>query len=159
MEISTRSGDFHIRLSGDAADLEEIRPALREIANVASSPSDFFDSALPALKRHAIMLADVHDIGPEDQQRALAQRVRFIMDIGPKATALDCYPLLLATFQTAEAEEIQALISEPDDLALVSGYLHAILDDLDEARFAAYTELRNALGPFANVIVGIYDGH
>jgi hypothetical protein len=105
------------------------------------------------------VLTDVLDIGPKSQQGALAQRVRFIMDIGPTATALDCYPLLLATFQAAEAEEIQALINEPDDLDLVSGYVHAILDDLDEARLAAYTELRSVLGPFANVIVGIYEGY
>lgn len=105
------------------------------------------------------MLTDVSDIGHNAHQRALAQRVRFIMDIGPTATALDCYPLLLATFQAAESEEIQALINEPDDLALVSDYVHAILDDLDEARLASYTELRSILGPFANVIVGIYEGY
>jgi hypothetical protein len=105
------------------------------------------------------VLADVHDLGPKDQRRVLAQRVRFIMDIGPTATALDCYPLLLATFQAAEAGEIQDLINQSDDLALVSGYLHAILDDLDEARLAAYTELRGVLGPFADAIVGIYEGH
>jgi hypothetical protein len=42
-------------MSGDAADLQTVEPALKGMASTVGSPREFFDKALPVLKRHAIV--------------------------------------------------------------------------------------------------------
>jgi hypothetical protein len=61
---------------------------------------------------------------------------------------------LLDVFEAAEAEQISALLSAPDDLALAAEFVHAVLDELDERRCAAAAEVHEVLGRAAPIIVG-----
>jgi hypothetical protein len=150
--VKTRSGDFRIHISGDSADLQAIMPMLDRLAGSADNPADFLKRAQPELERHGIVLADILDVSPKAPDLSLVDHIRMIMHTGP---ADRCYDLVLAAFQVAEQEEIEALLRTPDDLTLVSGYINAILDDLDEHRAVASTELRNVLGPtLAYVVLG-----
>jgi hypothetical protein len=153
--VKTRRGQFRIQLSGNADDLQAIGPTLDRLAGAAEGPDDFLIKAMPELARHNVMVAEVFDVGPKAPQLSLVDRVRAIMNIGPRATAEDSYLHLRVTFQIAEPEEIDALLSNPEDLSFVSNYVHAVLDDLDENRLAAVRELHEVLGPtVAPVIVG-----
>ena len=57
-------------------------------------------------------------------------------------------------FQAAGPAQIAALLGASDRLALASNFVHAVLDELDERRFAAAAELHDVLGLAAPVIVG-----
>jgi hypothetical protein len=83
----------------------------------------------------------------------LPSRLRSIMKSGTCATAQGRHQRLLDVFQTAEPAEIDALLSTPEERNLASEYIHAVLDDLDERRSAAATELHGVLGLAAGPII------
>jgi len=68
------------------------------------------------------------------------------MEGGAAATAEDRYDHLLGTFRATGPAEINTLLAIPEQLSLASDYVHAVLDDLDERRPAAATELHGVLG-------------
>lgn len=84
----------------------------------------------------------------------LLTKLWFIMRNGLAFTAEDRHQYLLEVFQAAGPAQIDALLGESDRLALASNFVHAVLDDLDERRFAAAAELHDVLGLAAPVIVG-----
>lgn len=83
---------------------------------------------------------------PERLSCALLMRLRTIMEGGTTATAEDRYRHLLGAFRTTEPAEINSLLAIPEQLSLASDYVHAVLDDLDERRPGATTELHGVLG-------------
>jgi hypothetical protein len=83
----------------------------------------------------------------------LPGRLRSIMKSGTCATAEERHQHLLDLFQTAEPAEIDSLLSTPGELRLASGYVHAVLDDLDQRRCAAAAELHGVLGLAAGPII------
>jgi hypothetical protein len=151
--ITTRSGEFRIQLAGEADDLKAIGPILDRLAGAAEGPDHFLETAMPELARHHIMVAEVFDVGPKAPQLSLVDRIRLIMNMGPRTTAEDSFIQLRVTFQVAEPEEIDALLSNAKDLSLVSNYVHAVLDDLDENRSAAVQELHDILSPTAALVI------
>jgi len=76
----------------------------------------------------------------------LLSRLRTIIEGGACATAQERYRHLLGAFRATEPGEIEALLAAPEQLSLASGYIHAVLDDLDEGRPVAATELHWVLG-------------
>jgi hypothetical protein len=83
---------------------------------------------------------------PERSSCTLLSRLRTIMEGGPAATAEDRYHHLLGAFRATGPAEINTLLAIPDQLSLASDYVHAVLDDLDERRPVAATELHGVLG-------------
>jgi hypothetical protein len=83
---------------------------------------------------------------PESSSCALLSRLRTIMESGSAATAEERYGHLLGAFRATEPAEINALLAIPEQLSLASDYVHAVLDDLDERRPVAATELHGVLG-------------
>jgi hypothetical protein len=77
---------------------------------------------------------------------ALLSRLRTIMEGGTATTAEERYRHLLGAFRGTGPAEINALLAAPEQLSLASDYVHAVLDDLDERRPVAATELRGVLG-------------
>lgn len=153
--VTTRHGYFRIQLAGGTDDLKAVGPTLDRLAGVAEGPDDFVEKAIPELARHNIIVAEVFDVGPKAPGLGLVDRIRLVINMGPRATAEECYLQLRVTFQVAEPEEIDALLNNPEGLSLVSNYVHAVLDDLDENRSVAVRELHEVLGPTAApVIVG-----
>jgi hypothetical protein len=83
---------------------------------------------------------------PERSSCALLMRLRTIMEGGTTATAEDRYRHLLGAFRATVPAEINSLLAIPEQLSLASDYVHAVLDDLDEQRPVATTELHGVLG-------------
>ena len=83
---------------------------------------------------------------PESSSCALLRRLRTIMEGGTAGTAEDRYRNLIGAFRATEPAEINSLLAIPEQLSLASDYVHAVLDDLDERRPAAATELHGVLG-------------
>lgn len=77
---------------------------------------------------------------------ALLSRLRTIMEDGSTATAEERYGHLLGAFRATGPGEINTLLSVPEQLSVASDYVHAVLDDLDERRPVAATELHGVLG-------------
>jgi hypothetical protein len=90
---------------------------------------------------------------PERSCRTLISRLRTIMEGGAAATAEDRYRHLLSAFRATEPAEINALLAIPEQLSLASDYVHAVVDDLDERRPGAATELHGVLGPAVGPIL------
>ncbi len=85
----------------------------------------------------------------------LPSRLCSIMKSDTCATAQERHQRLLDVFRTAEPAEIDALLSTSKERNLASEYVHAVLDDLDERRFVAATELHGVLGlAVGPIIVG-----
>jgi hypothetical protein len=82
----------------------------------------------------------------ESSSCALLSRLRTIMESGSAATAEERYHHLLGAFRATGPAEINALLAAPEQLSLASEYVHAVLDDLDERRPVAATELHGVLG-------------
>ena len=76
----------------------------------------------------------------------LLSQLRMIMEGDATATAEERYRHLLGAFRTTEPAEINTLLAIPEQLSLASDYVHAVLDDLDERRPVATTELHGVLG-------------
>lgn len=146
-----------MKLAGSKNDLAVVSPILERLAEAANSPDDFIEKATPELSKHNITVADIYDIGPKAPELSIVDRVRMIMNLGPRATAQTCYAHLLATFQIAEPDDLIALISNPADLSLVANYLNSILYDLDENRAAATDQLRQVLGPEVSAVLLVTD--
>jgi hypothetical protein len=83
---------------------------------------------------------------PEHSSCALLSRLRTIMEDSGADTAEDRYRHLVGTFRASEPAEINSLLAIPEQLSLASDYVHAVLDDLDERRPGATTELHGVLG-------------
>jgi hypothetical protein len=83
---------------------------------------------------------------PERSSCALLSQLRTIMEGGSAGTAEDRYRHLLGAFRATEPGEINTLLAIPEQLSLASDYVHAVLDDLDERRPVAATELHGVLG-------------
>jgi hypothetical protein len=83
---------------------------------------------------------------PENPSCALLSRLPTIMEGGTAATAEERYRHLLGAFRACQPAEIDTLLAAPEQLSLVSDYVHAVLDDLDERRPVAATELHGVLG-------------
>jgi hypothetical protein len=81
----------------------------------------------------------------KDPACALLSQLRTIMEGGAAATE-ERYRHLLGAFRATEPTEINTLLAIPEQLSLVSEYVHAVVDDLDERRPAAATELHGVLG-------------
>ena len=77
---------------------------------------------------------------------ALLSQLRTIMEGSATATAEERYRHLLGAFRAAEPAEIDTLLAAPEQLGLASDYVHAVVDDLDERRPVAATELHGVLG-------------
>jgi hypothetical protein len=90
---------------------------------------------------------------PERLSCPLLSRLRTIMETGATATAEDRYRHLLGTFRASEAAEMNALLAIPEQLSLASDYVHSVLDDLDERRPVAVTELHGVLGSAVGPII------
>jgi hypothetical protein len=85
----------------------------------------------------------------------LLSRLRSIMEGDACVTAQERYSHLLGMLRTTQPGEIDSLLATPGDLSLASEYVHAILDDLDESRGLAATELHGVLGPaVGHILVG-----
>jgi hypothetical protein len=65
----------------------------------------------------------------------------------------EIHEYLLKLFQSADLEELESLMSSPDELTLATNYVHSVIDDLDERRSAAASELHAVLGPTAGPII------
>jgi hypothetical protein len=61
---------------------------------------------------------------------------------------------LLDALRDTDPAHIDALLGRPAELALATGLVHALLDELDERRAAAAAEVRHLLGPAAPAMVG-----
>jgi hypothetical protein len=86
---------------------------------------------------------------------ALLSRLRSIMEGDTCVTAQDRYRHLLGMLRTTQPGEMDSLLAVPDDLSLASEYVHAVLDDLDESRTLAATELHGVLGPaVGHILIG-----
>jgi hypothetical protein len=83
---------------------------------------------------------------PERSSCALLGQLRTIMEGGSAGTAEDRYRHLLGAFGATGTAEINTLLAIPEQLSLASDYVHAVLDDLDERRPGATTELHTVLG-------------
>ena len=153
VRIKTRRGAFRMHLAGEGDALQAVEPTLKQLAETADGPEDFLEKATPELARHGVIVADTFDTGPEAPQHSIADRVRMIMNNGPRATAEICYAQLLATFQVAEPNEIDALLDSPEDLTLVAEYTNDILMNLDEDRARATDQMRRALSPAAAYLI------
>ena len=87
------------------------------------------------------------------QSGALLSQLRTIMEGGVAATAEERYRHLVGAFRATEPAEIDTLLAAPEQLSLASDYVHAVLDDLDERRPVAATELHGVLGCAVGPIV------
>jgi hypothetical protein len=86
---------------------------------------------------------------------ALLSRLRSIMEGDTCVTAQERYSHLLGMLRTTRPGEINSLLAAPEDLSLATEYVHAVLDDLDENRARAATELHGVLGPVVgHILVG-----
>jgi hypothetical protein len=94
---------------------------------------------------------------------ALLSRLRSIMEGGTPAaleggtppTAQERYSYLVGMLRTTRPAELHSLLAVPEQLSLASAYLHAVLDDLDEARPRAAVELHSVLGSaVGSILVG-----
>jgi len=83
---------------------------------------------------------------PEVSPCTLLSQLRTIMEGGSAGTAEDRYSHLLGAFRATAPAEINSLLAIPAQLSLASDYVHAVLDDLDERRPGATTELHGVLG-------------
>jgi hypothetical protein len=83
---------------------------------------------------------------PEVSSCTLLSQLRTIMEDGSAGTAEDRYRHLLGAFHATKPAEINSLLAIPEQLSLASDYVHAVLDDLDERRPGAATELHGVLG-------------
>lgn len=83
---------------------------------------------------------------PESSSCALLSRLRTMIEGGTCATAEERYRHLLGAFRATGPAEIDTLLAAPEQLSLASEYVHAVLDDLDERRAVAATELHGVLG-------------
>jgi hypothetical protein len=81
-----------------------------------------------------------------DPACALLSELRTIMEGAAAATAEERYRHLLGAFRATGPAEINTLLAAPEQLSLASDYVHAVLDDLDERRPFAATELHGVLG-------------
>ena len=81
-----------------------------------------------------------------DPACALLSQLRTIMEGGATVTAEERYRHLLGAFRATGPAEINTLLAAPEQLSLASDYVHAVLDDLDEQRPFAATELHGVLG-------------
>lgn len=81
-----------------------------------------------------------------DPSCALLSQLRTIMEGDAAATADERYRHLLGAFRATEPAQINNLLGVPEQLSLASDYVHAVLDDLDEQRPVAATELHGVLG-------------
>jgi hypothetical protein len=61
---------------------------------------------------------------------------------------------LLEALRETDPAHIDTLQGRPEELALATGLVHALLDELDERRAAAAAEVRHVLGPAAPAMVG-----
>lgn len=145
--VNTNRGRFRMQLAGSKEDLAAVSPVLEQLAEAATSPDDFMEKAAPELDKYHVTVAETFDVGPKAPQPSLADRVRMIMNLGPRVSVQDCYIHLLTTFQVAEPEDFVVLLENPKDLALVGNYLNSVLYDLDENRPAAEEQLRRVLLP------------
>jgi hypothetical protein len=82
----------------------------------------------------------------QDPACALLSQLRTIMEDGATATAEERYRHLLGAFRATGPAEMNTLLAAPEQLSLASDYVHAVVDDLDERRPVAATELHGALG-------------
>ena len=82
----------------------------------------------------------------------LPSRLRSLMKSG-SCCVEEIHGYLLKLFQAADLEELDSLMSSPDELTLATRYVHSVIDDLDERRSAAASELHNVLGPIAGPII------
>jgi hypothetical protein len=82
----------------------------------------------------------------QDPSCALLSRLRTIMEGGAAATAEERFRHLLGAFRATEPADINTLLAAPEQLSLASEYVHAVVDDLDERRPVAATELHGVLG-------------
>ena len=150
--VTTRRGEFRIQLAGETDDLKAVGPTLDRLAGTAEGPDDFLETAMPELARHISWWQRSLMSARRLPQLSLVDRIRLIMN-NPRLTAEDCYIHLRVTFQVAEPEEIEALLSNSEALSFVSNYVHAVLNDLDENRRAAVEELHKVLGPRAAMLI------
>ena len=82
----------------------------------------------------------------------LPSRLRSLMKSG-SCCVEGIHESLLKLFQTADLKELDSLLSSPDELTLATNYVHSVIDDLDERRSAAASELHDVLGPIAGPII------
>jgi len=82
----------------------------------------------------------------QDPSCALLTQLRTIMEGGAATTAEQRYRHLLGAFRAAGPAQISSLLRVPEQLSLASDYVHAVVDDLDERRPGAATELHGVLG-------------
>jgi hypothetical protein len=94
----------------------------------------------------------MQQLASERSSCALLSRLRAIME-GGAGTAEDRYRHLVGAFRATEPGEINRLLAIPEQLSLASDYVHAVLDDLDERRPGAATELRGVLGSAVGTIL------
>jgi hypothetical protein len=76
------------------------------------------------------------------------------MKNGVFTTAEERHQHLLAALRDTDPAHIGTLLGRPAELALATGLVHAVLDELDERRAAAAAEVRHVLGPAAPAVVG-----
>jgi hypothetical protein len=77
-----------------------------------------------------------------------------IMKDGVFISAEERYRHLLDALRETDPAHIDTLLGRPAELALATGLVHALLDELDERRAAAAAEVRQVLGAAAPAIVG-----
>jgi hypothetical protein len=82
----------------------------------------------------------------QDPSCALLSQLRTIIEGGATATAEERYRHLLGAFRATGPADINELLAAPGQLSLASDYVHAVVDDLDERRPVAATELHGVLG-------------
>ncbi|HEY3978078.1 MAG TPA: hypothetical protein VGM79_12455 [Streptosporangiaceae bacterium] len=77
-----------------------------------------------------------------------------ITKAGVLSSAGERYRHLVDALRAADPLHIDTLLRRPAELALATGLVHALLDELDERRAAAAAEVALVLGPAAPAIVG-----
>jgi hypothetical protein len=82
----------------------------------------------------------------QDPPCALLSQLRTIMEGSATVSADERYGHLLGAFRATAPAEINSLLAVPEQLSLASDYVHAVVDDLDERRPVAATELHGVLG-------------
>jgi len=84
----------------------------------------------------------------------LPGRLRSLMKSG-SCCPQEAHNYLLDLFRGASLEELDSLMSSPEELTLTTNYVRSVVDALDERRLVAVGELHDVLGPTAGpVIVG-----
>jgi hypothetical protein len=84
----------------------------------------------------------------------LLGKLVLIMKDGISVPAEERHQQLLEVLRAAGPDQIAALLSAPEELALASGCVHSVLDELDERRAPAAAEARAAAGRAGPMIVG-----